>query len=154
MKQLAIPTLFISALLGGCAGNSLTPQSNASFTVTSQPSGATVSVMGKEVGTTPLELASSQVFPLTYPLELQAKYGSVELRHSGCEPYRASVSTDILAEGLNAKLNCEQAAKAPPANAPATTVQERLRELKAIFDEGLISEEEYRSKREALLQEL
>lgn len=150
MKHLAIPTLIATTLLSACAGDSLTPRSGNSFAVDSQPSGATVYVMGQEVGTTPLVLKANQVFPITYPSELHSKYGLVELRHAGCQPYIRTVSTDILSDGLKARLDCEQ----PAAPSVRGNVEERLRKLKEIYDKGLITEEEYRSKREAILQDL
>lgn len=156
MKHLAIPTLFVTTLLSGCAGDSLMPQSIDHFAVASEPSGATVYAMGNVVGTTPLELSTNQVFPVTYPYELQSKYGKVELTYPGCEPYSRTVSNSVLANGLKAKLNCPQAAAPAAIAAPAPTmdVETRLRKLKGLFDEGLITEEEYNNKRQAILQEL
>lgn len=156
MKKLAIPTIFATTLLSGCAGDSLMPRSSDHFAVTSEPSGATVYVMGDVAGKTPLELSTSQVFPVTYPYELQSKYGKIELTYPGCEPYRRRVSNSVLANGLKAKLDCPQAA-APAAVAPRAAtmdIETRLRKLKGLFDEGLITEEEYNSKRQAILQEL
>ena len=159
MTRLAVPSLFAIALVTACAGNNLTPQSSNRFSVRSQPTGATVYVMGKEQGTTPLQLTSSQVFPVTYPSELQHKYGRVELRYPGCQPFEKPLSSYIRANGLNATLDCGQVSPshaAPPAHAAPDQgdTQERLRKLKAIYDEGLITEEEYRLKRQAILQDL
>jgi hypothetical protein len=156
MKQLAIPTLFVTTLLSGCAGDSLMPQSIDRFAVTSEPSGATVYAMGNVAGTTPLELSTSQVFPVTYPYELQSKYGKIELSYPGCEPYSRTVSNSVLANGLKAKLDCPQPAVPAAVTAPAPTmdIEARLRKLKELFDKGLVTEEEYNSKRQAILQEL
>lgn len=156
MKQLAIPTLFVATLLSGCAGDSLMPQSIDHFAMTSEPSGATVYAMGNVAGTTPLELSTNQVFPVTYPYELQSKYGKVELTYPGCKPYSRTVSNSVLANGLKAKLDCPQAAAPAAIPTPAATmdIETRLRKLKGFFDEGLINEDEYNSKRQAILQEL
>ena len=158
MKRLAIPSLIATTLLSACAGNSLTPQSSNHFSVNSQPSGASVYVMGVELGTTPLEVTSNQVFPPTYPEELQSKYGKVELKYPGCQPFEKAVSGSVLANGLTAKLDCGEGSPAPDVATKATTprgdVQDRLRKLRAIFDEGLITEDEYRAKRQAILQDL
>lgn len=164
MKRLAIPSIFAATLLSACAGNSLAPQSSNRFSVNSQPEGASVYVMGERLGETPLELSSSQVFPVTYPSALQDKYGKVELKYPGCQPYEKAISGYVLANGMNARLDCGQAAPeqtpaaaaAAPAQATANpdTIQERLRALKSIFEEGLITEDEYRAKRQLILQEL
>ena len=162
MKRLAISSIFATTLLSACAGNSLAPQSSNRFSVNSQPAGASVYVMGERLGATPLELSSSQVFPVTYPSGLQDKYGKVELKYPGCQPYEKAISGYVLANGMHAKLDCGQAApeQTPAAAAPAQattnpdTIQERLRALKSIFEEGLITEDEYRAKRQLILQEL
>jgi hypothetical protein len=155
MKQLAIPSLFVATLVTGCAGDTLSLQSSDRFAVTSQPSGATVYAMGNVVGTTPLELSTSQVFPVTFPYEVQSKYGKIELTHPGCKPYSRSVSGSVLANGLDAKLDCAQAPQpAAIVTVGSAYIEERLRKLKNLFDEGLITEEEYSSKRQSILQEL
>lgn len=158
MKRLAIPSLIATTLLSACAGNSLTPQSSNHFSVNSQPSGASVYVMGEELGTTPLEVTSNQVFPPTYPEELQSKYGKVKLTYPGCQPFEKTISGSVLANGLTAKLDCDVGSLAPEVAAKTSAlredVQDRLRKLKAIFDEGLITEDEYRTKRQAILQDL
>jgi hypothetical protein len=50
------------------------------------------------------------------------------------------------------------AAAPPPATAPgagsATGLETRLRQLKSLYDEGLITEQEYRRRRAAMLEEL
>ena len=162
MKRSALTALGFTTLLCGCANSSLTPQNNSHFPVNSQPPGATVFVMAEAIGTTPLELSSSQVFPVTYPMALQDKYGKIEMTFPGCRPYEKTVSNSVVAKGLNAKLECgeqmtpdNKAAALPSSPPPATAdIQERLRKLKDIFDEGLISKDEYDIKRQSILQDL
>ncbi len=127
------------------------PRDSDHFTISSNPSGADVFVMGQKLGVTPLEVSKDQVFPTTYANGLENKYGRIELRHADCEPYEKPVSGHILASGLKAKLQCATQTSAPVAQ---TSAQERLRQLKAIFDEGLISEEEYQAKRQSILRDL
>lgn len=151
MNRTAIPSLIATSLLSACAGGSLTAQSSDRFTVNSEPAGAVIYVMGKEMGNAPLEITTNQVFPATYPKELESHYGRVELRYPGCEPYARPISGHILANGLTAMLDCNTASMTAPAGG---NIHERLRQLKEIFDEGLISEAEYRIKREGILQDL
>lgn len=151
MNRITIPAIFAATMLSGCAGDIVVPQQSGSFSVTSQPDGAIVYVMGKELGKTPLEVKESQVFPVSYPKELESHYGRIALNYPGCEPFEKAVSGTILANGLKAKLDCVASSPAP---ASPVTPLERLRQLEALLKEGLISEEEYQTKRQGILQEL
>lgn len=151
MNKTLLSSLLASGLLSACAGGSMIPRDANQFTVSSTPSGATVHVMGKELGVTPLDVTKEQVFPLTYPKELENKFGRIQIRHPGCEPYETPVSGYILSTGLKAKLVCAHTESKPTAR---ENPQERLRQLKAIFDEGLISEEEYQVKRQSILEDI
>ncbi len=151
MQRMLYPSLFATTLLTACAGDSLLPTQSEQFQVSSKPAGATVYIMGKEVGKTPLDVATNQLFPISYPKELESKFGKIELKYPGCEPYIKPVSGRILADGLKAKLDC--ASQASPVTATRTP-HERLRQLKSIYDEGLISKEEYQEKRQSILNEL
>lgn len=146
-----LATTLSTVLLSGCAGDSMIPKQTTQFTVTSKPAGATVYVMGKEVGKTPLEITTNQVFPVTYPKELENKFGRVELKYPGCQPYEKPVSGSIMANGLKAHLKCTSLAA--PAES-SKTASERLRQLKSLFDEGLITKDEYKAKRQKILQDL
>lgn len=151
MNRAILTSLLASSLLSACAGDSLIPRDSERFTITSEPNGASVHIMGKQVGVTPFEVTKEQVFPLIYPKELEAKFGRIELRHPGCEPYEKPVSGHMLASGLKAKLQCDKPAPTPVAE---PSVQERLRQLKSIFEEGLINKDEYEAKRHSILQDL
>ena len=150
MNKPLLSLLLSSGVLSACAGSGMIPRDANQFTVASSPSGATVHVMGKELGVTPLEVTKEQVFPLTYPKELENKFGRIELSYPGCAPYESPVSGYILSSGLKAKLVCHAEAKTTAGENP----QERLRQLKAIFEEGLISKEEYQAKRQRILEDL
>jgi len=126
------------------------------FMVKSTPPGATVYVMGKAVGTTPVEIKREQVFPGTYPQELQAEYGRVTIEYQGCETYSKAVSNTILENGLVAKLKCQTASPTSlvPAAKPVDTPRQRLLELKQLLEDGLITEQEYNAKRSSILDAL
>lgn len=160
-RQLIFPV--IGALLGaGCSSQQLLPADTSRFTVDSRPHGATVYVMGKAVGTTPVEVTRQQVFPVSYPETLQNEYGTLTLEAAGCQSYRVPVSNRILEEGLTARLQChslpaatEKPAAAPLRSAPSSSrARQRLIELKGLYEEGLINEREYDEKRRSILDEL
>ncbi len=158
MKRPLIPVILAGTLGTACSTHTMFYADPSRFTVTSTPSGATVYVMGKALGTTPLEIRREQVFPGNYPSQLQAEYGFVTLEHHGCKPYRKSISNKILEDDLAAKLDCattEPAAlpleKAPE---PKPAAKQRLLELKELYDEGLISEQEYQQRRQAILNDI
>lgn len=155
MKRSLATPLFAALLIGGCTGDRLLIADTSQFQVNSEPQGATVIVMGKAVGTTPMTLESKSVFPTSYPAALENQYGTVTLQHTGCEEYHKRVSNRILDSGLEAKLNC---AATPihraESTSPSHDTRSRLIRLKSLFEEGLISEQEYRTKRSAILEEL
>lgn len=165
--SLALPARLLSVSLVtavlGCSGNSMLPKTSNSFTVNSVPEGATVYVLGKAVGETPLTLEQRNVFPTVYPPELQNLYGKVELRHEGCETLQRPVSGHVLANGLRARLKCEKMAQTSGEQAGGSlgvgtastkSIKLRLRELQALKEEGLVSEEEYQVQRQRILNEL
>ncbi len=158
-KKNIVSLAVASLLVSGCSGSSLMPATNDSFMVESKPSGATVYVMGEIVGTTPVEVTAKQVFPSLYPSEQTPLYGRIFFSLEGCEEYAMPVGTGHLSKGMKVKLECDpmrpvaqpvQAAEMPR----ESTIKRRLQELKSLFDEGLISDEDYESKRKAILEEL
>ncbi len=138
------------------------------FKVDSVPVGASVLVMGEAMGQTPMSLHKRDVFPRLFAPLKQHLYGRIELIHPGCEPFVSTVNSRIISEGLNARLNCDSSA--PPVTSPtpqpqqspdiaaegevSATLRQRLQRLKALFEEKLISEEDYATKRRQLLEEL
>lgn len=130
------------------------------------PTGADVYVMGAKVGTTPLKIEQKDVFPNSYPKEKESLYGKVTLRKAGCADYTKTINAKIVDVGLKAKLDC--GSMNPPAaqggaivetrSAPAPrvskTVEQRLQEIKALLDKGLITEDEAKNARERVLNDL
>lgn len=154
----------IALPLAGCSGNSLISASNDTFQVDSVPVGASVIVLGEAMGQTPMTLSTRDVFPQSYDQGRQHLYGRVELTYPGCESSLTTVSSRVLAHGLKAKLKCDvetQTKEAPAADILEPTSQSepvalklRLQKLKELYQEELISEEEYAEKRRKLLEEL
>ena len=162
MSYKLLATLIVLPLIG-CSGSPLVSSSRGQFLVDSAPVGASVLVLGETMGQTPLTLNTRDVFPQSFPGEKQHLYGRIELTYPGCEPFITTVSSRIINEGLTARLACrEQPATAVthPAPSPSSPTPQplelkpRLKQLKQLFEEGLISEEEYATKRQQLLQEL
>jgi hypothetical protein len=155
MKRHVLTVAVASILGSACSSNTIFDADPSRFTVTSTPTGATVYVMGQALGVTPQEIRREQVFPGTYPSQLQAEYGTLTLEYQGCETYRKSVNNTILEDGLNATLKCKST-EAPAAipMAPALSIKQRLIELKSLYDEGLITEQEYKERRKAVLNDI
>lgn len=155
MKRHVLTVAFLGILGNACSTHTMFSADPSRFDVTSTPAGATVYVMGKALGVTPLEIRQEQVFPGNYPSQLQAEYGIVTLEYQGCETYRKSVNNTILENGLKAKLKCKST-ETPAAipMAPALTTKQRLIELKSLYDEGLITEQEYSDRRKAILNDI
>lgn len=168
-----LSTLIVLPLIG-CSGNSLLPSQSGSFKVDSAPVGASVLVLGEAMGQTPMLLTTSEVFPHSFDHDKQHLYGRIQLSHPGCEPFITTVSSRIISDGLNARLKCRDANQpqqqtdmsAQPTAAPqmatpiatpqtnTTGLKPRLQQLKELFEEGLISEEDYAAKRRQILEEL
>ncbi len=155
MKRPVLTAAIVGVLSSACSTHTMFYADPSRFTVTSTPAGATVYVMGQALGVTPQEILREQVFPNNYPSQLQAEYGIVTLEYQGCETYRKSVNNTILEDGLVAKLNCKST-EAPAAipMAPTLTTKQRLIELKSLYDEGLITEQEYKERRKAVLNDI
>lgn len=155
MKRPVLPVLLAGIMGSACSTHSMFYADPSRFTVTSTPPGATVYVMGQALGVTPLEIRKEQVFPIGYPSQLQTEYGFVTLESQGCETYRKAVNNTILEDGLDAKLKCSNSAEpAAIQMPPAGATKQRLQELKGLFDEGLITEQEYQERRKAILNDL
>ena len=106
--------------------------------------------MGSRVGVTPLTLDEKTIFPLTYPEEKQALYGAVELRKADCSNAMQRVSTRALEQGVHIKLDCA----GEPVEAEKPGIELRLRQLQALRDKGLVTEQEAREIRLRILGEL
>lgn len=147
--------------------------------IESVPAGAEVELIGGRAGVTPLTVTERDLYPNTYPDARAQLYGTVTLRHAGCEPLRHRVTLDDIKQDLHLRLDCANtpapaaappaAAAVIPAAAPATSTtqatgtatppqsvpQRRLRQLQVLqelLDEGLISPAEEQRVRRRILQ--
>jgi hypothetical protein len=158
-----------AAVLALAASGSLHAQALqvGTLRIESTPSAAEVELIGGKVGVTPLTVNERDIYPNSYPDARAELYGTVTLRHAGCEPLRHRVTLDDLKQDLRLRLNCTvataQAARPVPAPsvarlppAPAQTLpQRRLRQLQVLqelLDEGLISPAEEQRVRRKILQ--
>ena len=144
-------------------GNLFASTADNPIKIQSDPSGADVYVMGKKVGTTPLKISQADVFPTTYPKDMQDLYGKVTIKKEGCSDYVKTVNTKVVNVGLKAKLDCgqnspeaQQASGAPQYMAPrmSKTVEQRLEEIKDLQNKGLITDDEAKKAREHVLNDL
>ena len=163
-----------AAVLALAASGSLHAQALqvGTLRIESTPSAAEVELIGGKVGVTPLTVNERDIYPNSYPDARAALYGTVTLRHAGCEPLQHRVTLGDLKQDLHLRLDCvaaKTAAPAPPvpvsATTPATTPlppappealpQHRLRQLQVLqelLDEGLISPAEEQRVRRRILQ--
>ena len=156
-------------LLQGCS-NFSTLSKHGEIAVGSEPSGASVYVMGKVLGSTPLVVRHQDVFPVVYTPDQQDLYGMVILKKDGCQDYLQQVNSTILKRGVKAKLDCtkvsaqkkstqtqipqvDQPSIRVPAPAP-TSIKQRLIRLDELSQDGLITDEEYGAARRRILDEL
>lgn len=156
----SITALTITIILIGCGHSNLTHTSSDQLKVISEPLEAEVYVMDKLVGHTPLELSIRKIFPVTYPPEKEHLYGKVVLIKKGCEKMVVPVSMKRLSEGVHARLECKQAGtkaktdtNKPDTNKP-DNIKLRLKTLKGLREEDLISEKEYQQIRQRILDTL
>jgi len=154
MREKILPVCLLIVSLSACAGNSLAPENNDQISVNSEPSGASVYVMGKRLGLTPTVVDVSAIYPVTYSQEDVQRYGHITLKREGCSEQTIKVSTGMVSRGLKADLDCQvkQEPGIEPPSLVDKSVKQRLQELQSLKDEGLISEQEYQDIRIRILQ--
>ena len=153
MLGLAASTFYISA----CASDRL-------ITIDSSPQGADVIADGKKIGVTPMRIIPDDVFP---PRWIGASYmvkGNLELIKQDCEPLSMEVNDAVLSKPVNKELKCAQQGSVAPAAAAEvgsppekklnTNVEQRLEKLKGLHDKGLVTDQEYETQRQRILNEL
>jgi hypothetical protein len=145
MKRFAQVSIIFASLssLHGCGSIKTNPDM---ITIESEPTGATVYAMGKDIGVTPLVIRQEVVFPLTYSPEKRDLYGTIILQKEGCKDYKQRVSTGDYRYGIKAKLDCGQN--------KADSVEQRLRQLKDLHEKGLITDEEEKATRKRIMDAL
>ncbi|MES9992023.1 MAG: PEGA domain-containing protein [Candidatus Thiodiazotropha sp.] len=76
--------------------------------VESDPPGATVHILGKAVGETPITLSQQQLYPPGYEAGSQQNYGSLSFSKEGCEDLTKRVHYRDFSSGVSAALKCEE----------------------------------------------
>lgn len=179
--QLIASLFCMLPVLPGCTGTAFV-SSSETVSVTSEPPGAMVYVMGESVGETPLTINQKDLFPTVYDQSKQALYGAILFKKSGCEDLSQPVGMNAGGTGIKAKLVCEgqpliqekvvqtptpeetntptnaetsqQASKPTVSKQPSRPVKQRLLNLQDLRESGLLSEEEYLKIRQRILDEL
>lgn len=155
MKTKTPLILSLMLLLPACSQTPLISGNDSKITVSSEPSGASIYVMGKMIAETPAVIDLSAVYPVTYAPELQGVYGRIMLKHEGCEDRIITVSSGMISNGLKTAdcVTAEEPQGVVPASM-AKPVAQRLQELQALKDKGLLSDEEYQVIRNRILNSL
>ncbi|MEW8030461.1 MAG: PEGA domain-containing protein [Candidatus Thiodiazotropha sp.] len=76
--------------------------------VATEPSGATVYVMGKAIGETPISIPQQQLYPAGYDASTQPMYGSLLIRKTGCQDIKRRIRYQDFNTGLSVELNCNE----------------------------------------------
>jgi hypothetical protein len=159
-------TLAVALLLTGCAANQFGPVER--ITIDSDPQGAKVYVADKEIGVTPLAVVLDDIFPKHWTSRTKQdkvegfafyrRLDTLALKKDGCEPYEAQVTTETLSADIKVSLKCDPDYKPPVAAVPAapgtSAVEQRLQQLDALKQKGLVTDEEYRAQRQRILNQL
>ena len=90
--------------------------------------------------------------------------GNLELVKQDCEPLSMEVNDAVLSKPVNKELKCAQQGSVAPAAAAEvgsppeqklnTNVEQRLEKLKGLHDKGLVTDQEYETQRQRILNEL
>ena len=126
--RLAAPILLITQLpactgIGGVSGE-------MPLRVETQPSGATVYVMGEAVGVTPLEITQNQLYPAAYDAGKTELYGKIVIRKPACEAFSQRIKYQDFPKGLQVTLKCGDGAEQNNGSAAAeiAPVQQQSRQ--------------------------
>jgi hypothetical protein len=74
--------------------------------VESEPSGATVYIMGEAIGETPITISQQRIYPAGYDADKQQQYGSLLIRKEGCRDSSRRIRYQDFYTGLSVKLDC------------------------------------------------
>lgn len=128
------------------------------ITIASEPSGAEILANEKPIGKTPRTIVPDEVFP---PRWIGGSYlvrGNLALQKEGCRKFGMEVNDTVLSKDIRVTMDCDGTAQQPAAAAagPARSstdqdVEQRLQKLKALYDKGVITGQEYRDQRQRIL---
>ena len=149
--------LISSVLLMSCATSRV-------VTIDSQPQGASIIANGKEIGKTPLKIEPDEIFP---PRWIGGSYmveGKLELKKSECDSVSMKVNDAVLSNDISQKLACSDkqinqsntSAKPQDENALPKNeiITQRLENLNQLHKKGLVTDEEFKSQRQRILNDL
>lgn len=94
-------------LLQACSGIGAV-SGDTQLKVESDPAGATIYIMGKAMGETPLTISQQQLYPPGYDAGRQRMYGSLLFSKEGCEELTKRVHYRDFDSGLSVELDCKQ----------------------------------------------
>ncbi len=149
--------LVYSTLLISCTANRI-------VIIDSQPQGASIIADGKEIGKTPLKIEPDEVFP---PRWIGGSYmveGNLELKKPECDPVSMKVNDNVLSNDITRQLKCSNK-QANQTGTPASTkdekklqmnenIAQRLENLNQLHEKGLVTDDEYKTQRQRILNEL
>jgi hypothetical protein len=155
-------------ILQGCSGSSV--KENRPANVTSTPSGASVYANGVKIGVTPLQQNLYKVFPAGWSNWEYSATGVLMVKKAGCEDYILRVNDYILSKPIHAELKCtkvveseevlpaasdeKKKALAAPVVKSGSAIENRLGELKDLYERGIITQDEYRETRKRILGDI
>lgn len=139
-------------------------ETNRVITIDSAPQGARVIADGRDIGKTPLKIEPDDVFP---PRWIGSNYmvkGKLELKKLQCEPVSVKVNDLVLSKDISQQLTCSEK-QVTQTNAPANpqngkslprkdNITQRLEKLNQLHKKGLVTDEEYKTQRLRILNEL
>lgn len=94
-----LPLLSACSGIGGVSGD-------MPLKVTTEPSGASIYVLGKEIGKTPATISQQQLYPVGYDTDNQQMYGTLLIKKAGCQDLNKRIRYQDFNTGLSVKLNC------------------------------------------------
>ncbi|MCU7877980.1 MAG: PEGA domain-containing protein [Candidatus Thiodiazotropha sp. (ex Lucinoma borealis)] len=106
-------TLYLAAclpLLHACTGIGAI-SGDMPLKVESDPIGATVFIMDKPVGKTPITISQQQIYPAGYDPANQKLYGSLTIRKTGCQDFKKTIRYQDFNQILYAELECGETPK-------------------------------------------
>lgn len=112
---LCLPLLHACTGIGAVSGN-------MPLEVESVPSGATVTIMDKNLGETPLRITQQQIYPAAYDPAQQQRYGEILIKKKGCRDYRKRISYRDFNQGLTVELDCGDIAETHPLPSHSSTL--------------------------------
>jgi len=161
-----------SGLLTGCGG-AVGVKLREAVLIESVPPGAQVLVSGRDIGVTPLSVELDKAFPRHWTTRVKTddegfafyrRLETLEIKKDGCEIYTQQVVEPDLARDIKITLKCDPnyqpgvvaapAAVSTPAPVPAVGIEQRLRTVEDLKAQGLITEDEYRTQRQRILDGL